>query len=266
MNLGIATGIFGTLIAATPAGAAEPPERSGNTRELPMVPSGFIAPSGPPDTATAAEGLHHAAMRFELQGEEDRASAWAASQARTDKEAAQNEAARQEAARQEADRRKAAADQEARKAAAAKREASRKAAAKQPAQGKAGSGAGASGAKLPATGRNAVADFARGKIGSAYVYGASSGRAFDCSGLVQAAYRAAGISVPRTSQAQSGAYAEVRGELKPGDILYWGAKGSAYHVAVYVGGGKFVGAQNPGKGVVLRDVAGSGYTGAVRPG
>lgn len=67
------------------------------------------------------------------------------------------------------------------------------------------------------------------------------------------------------SQAQSNAGTSVSlSNLQPGDILYWGAKGSAYHVAIYVGGGKFVGAQNPSTGVVERSLSYDMPTGAVR--
>lgn len=52
--------------------------------------------------------------------------------------------------------------------------------------------------------------------------------------------------------------------LQPGDILYWGSKGSAYHVAIYVGGGNFVGAQNPSTGIVERPMSYDRPTGAVR--
>ncbi|MEU5548058.1 NlpC/P60 family protein, partial [Streptomyces sioyaensis] len=49
-----------------------------------------------------------------------------------------------------------------------------------------------------------------------------------------------------------------------GDILYWGSAGSAYHVGVYIGEGKFIGAQNPGTGVVERPLSHDKPTGAVR--
>ena len=52
--------------------------------------------------------------------------------------------------------------------------------------------------------------------------------------------------------------------LQPGDILYWGSAGSAYHVAVYVGDGMFVGAQNPSTGVVEKPLSYDPPTGAVR--
>ncbi len=52
--------------------------------------------------------------------------------------------------------------------------------------------------------------------------------------------------------------------LQPGDILYWGGAGSAYHVAIYVGGGQFVGAQNSSTGTVQRSMDYDRPTGAVR--
>ncbi|WP_345673000.1 NlpC/P60 family protein, partial [Streptomyces phyllanthi] len=52
--------------------------------------------------------------------------------------------------------------------------------------------------------------------------------------------------------------------LQVGDILYWGAKGSAYHTGVYIGGGKYLDAANPSKGVVIQDLSGYPATGAVR--
>lgn len=108
-------------------------------------------------------------------------------------------------------------------------------------------------------------NFARAQVGKAYVSGGTGPSSFDCSGLVQAAYRQAGISLPRVSQAQSSAGTSVSlSALQPGDILYWGSRGSAYHVAIYVGGGKFVGAQNSSTGIVERSLSYDKPTGAVR--
>ncbi|MFE5541246.1 C40 family peptidase [Streptomyces sp. NPDC056519] len=243
INLGLVTGVLGTVVAATPASAAEQPGadagQSGSTLTMPVAYEAF------PDAQEAAEQLRGWAHRAELRGAQDRSAAEASVQARSAKDFAR-----------QAERKKAAAEAATVRAASAREAAPPKRKAVRPGKDTA----------RPGGKRTGVAAFARSKVGSAYVYGASSVSAFDCSGLVQAAYRSSGIAVPRTSQAQSGAYPEVRGELKPGDILYWGAKGSAYHVAIYVGGGKFVGAQNSATGVVLRDVAGSKYTGAVRPG
>ena len=108
-------------------------------------------------------------------------------------------------------------------------------------------------------------NFALAQVGKAYVSGATGSSAYDCSGLVQAAYRQVGVDLPRVSQDQSATGTQVSlSNLQPGDILYWGGSGSAYHVAIYVGGGKFVGAQNPSTGVVERSLDWDPPTGAVR--
>ncbi|MEV8152584.1 C40 family peptidase, partial [Streptomyces fradiae] len=105
----------------------------------------------------------------------------------------------------------------------------------------------------------------RAQVGDAYVMGATGPNAWDCSGLVQAAYRQAGIDLPRVSGAQSSMGTSVSlDNLQPGDILYWGSRSGSYHVAVYVGGGKYVGAQNPSTGVVERSLDWDRPSGAVR--
>ncbi|MFD5110582.1 C40 family peptidase [Streptomyces cinereoruber] len=105
--------------------------------------------------------------------------------------------------------------------------------------------------------------YVRAQLGLPYRLGGVGPDTFDCSGLVRSAYATAGVSLPRTSQDQS-RLQPATGALAPGDVLYWGAPGAATHVAVYIGGGRFVGAQNIRTGVVERPVKGSGYTGAVR--
>jgi cell wall-associated NlpC family hydrolase len=82
---------------------------------------------------------------------------------------------------------------------------------------------------------------------------------------VQTAFKQVGVSLPRVSQDQSTAGTQVSlSSLRPGDILYWGSAGSAYHVAVYVGDGMFVGAQNPSTGIVEKPLSYDPPTGAVR--
>ncbi|MET9870533.1 C40 family peptidase, partial [Streptomyces sp. NPDC006386] len=99
----------------------------------------------------------------------------------------------------------------------------------------------------------------------AYVLGATGPNSWDCSSLLQAAFKQAGISLPRVSQDQSTVGTPVSlSNIQPGDILYWGSAGSAYHTALYVGDGKFVGAQNPSTGIAEKDLAWDPPTGAVR--
>jgi cell wall-associated NlpC family hydrolase len=106
--------------------------------------------------------------------------------------------------------------------------------------------------------------FARARVGGGYRYG-GNGPTYDCSGLTKAAWAAAGVDIPRTSQAQLADLPHVSlSSLQPGDIVgYFGGS----HVTLYVGGGMVVGAENPVTGIVLipldwgRQVAQS----AVRP-
>lgn len=110
-----------------------------------------------------------------------------------------------------------------------------------------------------------VLSFVKAQLGKAYVMGATGPDAYDCSGLVQAAFNTIGVNLPRVSEDQSTAGTQVSlSDLQPGDILYWGSAGSAYHVAIYVGGGDFIGAQNPSSGVVEHPLSYDEPTGAVR--
>ncbi|MEU9048280.1 MULTISPECIES: transglycosylase family protein [unclassified Kitasatospora] len=111
-----------------------------------------------------------------------------------------------------------------------------------------------------ATGSMAAAvAFAESKVGQAYVYGGTGNGGWDCSGLTQAALRAAGISVPRVAADQAAASTHVSlDSLQPGDLLFWSNNGQdsgVYHVAIYVGGGKYVEAANPSSGVREQTVA-----------
>ena len=93
--------------------------------------------------------------------------------------------------------------------------------------------------------------------------GATGPNAWDCSSLVQAAFKQVGVDLPRVSQDQSMAGTPVSlANLQVGDILYWGGTGSAYHVGVYIGNGQYLDAANPSKGVVIQDL--SGYPATAR--
>jgi peptidoglycan DL-endopeptidase CwlO len=104
---------------------------------------------------------------------------------------------------------------------------------------------------------------ALGQIGDPYVWGASGPDGFDCSGLTQYAYAAAGISLPHSSKAQSTLGTPVsRSELLPGDIVYFYSPVS--HVGIYIGDGKMVHARTFGSPVAVTSVDQAGYRGAVR--
>lgn len=107
--------------------------------------------------------------------------------------------------------------------------------------------------------------FLKAQVGKSYVMGASGPSSYDCSGLTQAAFKQIGVDLPRTSQAQSTEGTPVSMDsLQEGDLLYWGGAGSAYHVGVYVGDGKFIGAQNSSTGVVEKSLDYDPPSGAVR--
>jgi cell wall-associated NlpC family hydrolase len=92
----------------------------------------------------------------------------------------------------------------------------------------------------------AVVQTALDVMGTPYRWGGTSADGFDCSGLIQYAYSAHGIMLPRTSADQARQGAEVDRSLSallPGDILTFsaGAGGSQVnHVGLYVGGGEFI--------------------------
>ncbi|MGW0768518.1 NlpC/P60 family protein [Streptomyces sp. NPDC002676] len=109
----------------------------------------------------------------------------------------------------------------------------------------------------------AAVAYAYGKLGSPYVWGATGPNAFDCSGLVQAAYRSAGVSLPRTTYAQINAGRRVsRSQLQPGDLVFFYSGIS--HVGIYVGDGQMIHAPNPSAPVRLAPVDLMPFAGATR--
>lgn len=105
--------------------------------------------------------------------------------------------------------------------------------------------------------------YARQKLGSPYVWGATGPDAFDCSGLVLAAYRSAGVSLPRTTYAQFDAGRRVsRSELLPGDLVFFYSGIS--HVGLYIGNGQMIHAPNPSAPVRVAPVDQMPFAGATR--
>lgn len=116
------------------------------------------------------------------------------------------------------------------------------------------------GSSSSATG-NAIVDFAYTLIGKPYVYGAEGPNAFDCSGFTSYVYRhAAGVEISRTTWTQYGQGVAVSyGELQPGDLVFTYDLG---HVGIYVGGGQYIHAPQPGEGVKVSTI--QGFYGARR--
>jgi peptidoglycan DL-endopeptidase CwlO len=103
--------------------------------------------------------------------------------------------------------------------------------------------------------------FAYAQIGCPYVYGGTGPcqDGFDCSGLTMESWAHAGVTIPRTSYEQWDDLPHVSlNDVQPGDILVFYDAG---HVALYVGGGKFIQAPQTGEDVQLVD-----YQGAATPG
>ncbi|MFI7393627.1 C40 family peptidase [Streptomyces tendae] len=118
-------------------------------------------------------------------------------------------------------------------------------------------------AQAPNSRAAAAVAYAYQKLGSPYVWGATGPNAFDCSGLTQAAYRAAGVSLPRTTYAQIDAGRRVpRSELLPGDLVFFYSGIS--HVGIYVGKGQMIHAPNPSAPVRVAPVDEMPFAGATR--
>ncbi|MFI2505435.1 NlpC/P60 family protein [Streptomyces sp. NPDC018972] len=150
----------------------------------------------------------------------------------------QAEAARKaaELARQQAERQKAQEE----------------AAAAQQDGGTSGSASGSSGsATSPSTDSSYAAKaekalaFARAQIGKPYVWGATGPGSYDCSGLTQAAWKAAGVTLPRTTYDQVNAGTTVPvSQAQPGDLVFF--YDDVTHVGIYIGNGMMIHAPKPG--------------------
>lgn len=92
-----------------------------------------------------------------------------------------------------------------------------------------------------------VIGIARQYLGTPYRWGGTSPSGFDCSGFTSYVYRQLGVSLPRTSYSQSKAGTRISAsDLQPGDLVY-----GPGHVGIYVGGGSFIHAPQPGQSVKI---------------
>jgi cell wall-associated NlpC family hydrolase/uncharacterized protein YoxC len=107
--------------------------------------------------------------------------------------------------------------------------------------------------------------FAKAQLGKPYVWGATGPSSYDCSGLTQAAWRAAGVSLPRTTYDQVNAGTPVsKDQLQPGDLVFFYSDVS--HVGIYVGNGKIIHAPKPGDVIQYAPMDWMPFHSAVRPG
>lgn len=87
--------------------------------------------------------------------------------------------------------------------------------------------------------------FARAQVGKPYVWGATGPGSYDCSGLTQAVWKAAGVTLPRTTYDQVNAGTTVPlSAIEPGDLVFF--YGDISHVGLYVGDGMMIHAPKPG--------------------
>ncbi|MET9432844.1 C40 family peptidase [Streptomyces sp. NPDC006551] len=106
--------------------------------------------------------------------------------------------------------------------------------------------------------------FARGQIGKPYVWGATGPSSYDCSGLTQAAWKEAGVDLPRTTWDQVEAGTRVAtDDLLPGDLVFF--YDDISHVGLYIGGGKMIHAPKPGANVREESIYSMPIHGSVRP-
>lgn len=111
----------------------------------------------------------------------------------------------------------------------------------------------------------AAAEFACSQIGKPYQYGSSGPNSYDCSGLTQASWAAAGVSLTHYTGAQWNQGTPVsRSEAIPGDLVFFYQ--SLSHVGIYVGNGLMVDAPRTGTTVTMRSIDTMPIAGFRRPG
>ncbi|MFF9426101.1 C40 family peptidase [Streptomyces sp. NPDC014746] len=271
LRAGVAGGVLGTIAVAGAAGPANA-EPVTETIEMPTLGSLDGVTGIASAVAASAEASQQEALDQNLRSREDAALQTASKEAKKAKAEAERKAAAERA-----EKARLKAEQE-RKEAAERERASRDSVRTQlsststsddggslSSDGGSSASQGDSQTQAPSGSAAAIVAFARAQIGDAYVSGGTGPNSWDCSGLVQAAYKAAGIDLPRISYEQSSMGTSVSlSDLQPGDVLYWGSRSGSYHVAIYVGGGKYVGAQNPSTGVVEHTMDWDTPSGAVR--
>ncbi|MFE7480125.1 NlpC/P60 family protein [Streptomyces sp. NPDC057552] len=109
-----------------------------------------------------------------------------------------------------------------------------------------------------------VLAFARAQIGKPYVWGASGPSSYDCSGLTQAAWREANVTLPRTTWDQVKVGTRVAtSDLQPGDLVFF--YDDISHVGIYKGDGMMIHAPKPGTNVREESIYSMPIYGSVRP-
>lgn len=108
-----------------------------------------------------------------------------------------------------------------------------------------------------------IVETAKAYLGRPYVYGASGPYSFDCSGFTSYVYAAHGISLPRSSRAQSTVGTTVaKSELLPGDLVFFatGSSRGVSHVGIYIGDGNIIHAASGQGKIVINNLSQSYYS------
>ncbi|MFI5523137.1 NlpC/P60 family protein [Streptomyces platensis] len=123
---------------------------------------------------------------------------------------------------------------------------------------------GAAAAQAPNPRAARAVSFAYSALGKPYVWGATGPAGYDCSGLTQAAWKAGGVALPRTTYTQISSGPRVaRSQLAPGDLVFFYSGIS--HVGIYVGDGRMIHAPHPGAPVRLAPIDQMPFAAATRP-
>ncbi|ABP52540.1 NlpC/P60 family protein [Salinispora tropica] len=105
------------------------------------------------------------------------------------------------------------------------------------------------------------------QVGDPYVFGSSGPNSFDCSGLTQYAYKAAGVYLTHYTGAQwNEGKAISRSEARPGDLVFFSSPSNLHHVGLYLGNDQMVHAPRTGKPVMVGSINYMPVAGFRRPG
>lgn len=103
-----------------------------------------------------------------------------------------------------------------------------------------------------------VVGFARAQVGDPYRYSGARPGGWDCSGLTKGAFSRAGVRLPHKASRQSArGHGVTRRAARAGDLVLWGGVGRAYHVGIYLGGGRVLHSPRPGRRVSAAPLWGS---------